>query len=86
MALFAECQQSVQLKDTQAATQELGALELNIFNMNPPEDLIDKKWIKATGDLVADQIRAINTEIEEEKAKMKAGQQQLQGTVWFDRK
>ena len=49
MSLFAECQQSVQLQDTQAANHELGSLELNIFSLNPPEDLIDKKWIKATG-------------------------------------
>jgi len=72
MSLFAECQQSVQLQDTQAANHELGSLELNIFSLNPPEDLIDKKWIKATGELVAKQIRDINKEVEEEKEKMKA--------------
>ena len=49
MSLFAECQQSVQLQESQAANHELGSLELEIFSMNPPEDLIDKKWIKTTG-------------------------------------
>ena len=81
MSLFAECQQSVQLKDAQAASQELGNLELSIFSMNPPEDLIDKKWIKSTGDQVAEQIRSFNKEIEEEKEKLKIGHMELQGRI-----
>merc|ERR1719273_2477681 len=72
MSLFAECQQSVLLQDAQTANNELGSLELNIFSMNPPEDLIDQKWIKRTADLVADKIRAGKKETEEEMEKMKS--------------
>lgn len=50
---------------------------MTIFSMNPPEDLIDKKWIKTTGDLVLDQIRTIDKEIEEEKEKLKISKQNL---------
>merc|ERR1719266_1712716 len=81
MSLFAECQQSVQLQESQAANHELGSLELEIFSMNPPEDLIDKKWIKTTGESVTKQIRGINKEIGDEKEKMKATQQDLQTRI-----
>ncbi len=81
MSLFAECQQSVQLQDTQAANAELGALELSIFTINPPEDLINKKWIKKTTELITEQVRAINREIEEDKERMKGTQAQLQAKI-----
>merc|ERR1719273_2568728 len=57
------------------------SLELEIFSMNPPEDLIDKKWIKTTGESVTKQIRSINKEIGDEKEKMKATQQDLQTRI-----
>ena len=81
MSLFSECQQSVQLQEVQNQSQELGSIELNIFSTNPPQDLIDQKWIKATVDIVANQIRAIQKESEEDMEKMKSARHNLQSKI-----
>ena len=81
MSLFSECQQSVQLQEVQNQSQELGALELNIFSMNPPEDLIDQKWIKSTADIVANKVRGIQKDSNEDQEKMKATFHHLQSKI-----
>ena len=81
MSLFSECQQSVQLQEVQSQSQELGAVELNIFSTNPPEDLIDQKWIKKTADIVAKKMRGVQNESNEDQEKMKANFQHLQSKI-----
>ena len=82
MALFAECQQSATLQETLKNSAELGALELSIFSINPPEDLIDQKWIKTTAEMVAKKARATTKEMEESKTKLKSTQQALQSRIY----
>ena len=81
MSLFSECQQSVQLQEVQNQSQELGTVELNIFSTNPPEDLIDQKWIKKTADIVAKKMRGVQNESNEDQEKMKANFQHLQSKI-----
>ena len=81
MALFAECQQSATLQET-LKTSELGDLELNIFSLNPPEDLIDQKWIKTTAEIVAKKARISTKEMEESKEKLKTIKQTLSARIY----
>ena len=72
MALLGECLQSAQLQDAQKSSQELTEVELSLFNLNPPEDLIGPKWLKETEAKICELVRGVQAEVKEEQEKMKA--------------
>ena len=69
MSLMGECQHSAGLKES--AQQGLSESEIGLFALNPPGDVIDANWIKATEKVISDKVQ-------EQRAKLKEEQNEYQ--------
>merc|ERR1719494_1568545 len=67
VALVAECQNSANLQQAQAANKVLSEQELFLFKMNPPKEngiavdfAIDATWIRGTEGAIAGQVKTVH--------------------------